>query len=375
MSVRRSPRSHAANSNRRAVKSEPDEESPKKRVKKEPSADDIHGHEKQPTNKQPRNKSPKKDLTSQKLAKLESYSQTPYPNYKRPTPAECKHVNDLLAKVHGKHERPVDIKIERSDGTERRGAACGEVPSVLDALVRTVLSQNTTSKNSMQAKRDMDAHFGGKEQWAKIDAAPVEELEDAIRVAGLAPSKSRTIKGILESIRQRKKEEGDDVKTEDPNKSFSLDYLHEMPDDACMRELVSHKGVGPKTASCVLLFCMKRASFAVDTHVFRLSKALGWVPPKCNSRDACYAHLDAHIPADLKYPLHTLLIVHGRNCARCSAHKRAGLTDAAKCPLKELSRKPSEEDELSDEDDEQDSALKHASPDVKQAVAKLEAMS
>jgi len=26
-------------------------------------------------------------------------------------------------------------------------------------------------------------------------------------------------------------------------------------------------GVGPKTASCVLLFCLRRDSFAVDTHV------------------------------------------------------------------------------------------------------------
>lgn len=33
-------------------------------------------------------------------------------------------------------------------------------------------------------------------------------------------------------------------------------------------------------ASCVLLFCLARDSFAVDTHVFRLSQQLGWVPAK-----------------------------------------------------------------------------------------------
>jgi endonuclease III len=47
-----------------------------------------------------------------------------------------------------------------------------------------------------------------------------------------------------------------------------------------MKALESFKGVGPKTASCVLLFCLSRDSFAVDTHVFRLSKQLGWVPGK-----------------------------------------------------------------------------------------------
>ena len=43
-------------------------------------------------------------------------------------------------------------------------------------------------------------------------------------------------------------------------------------------ELVKYKGVGPKTASCVLLFCLKRESFAVDTHIFRITKKIGWIP-------------------------------------------------------------------------------------------------
>jgi endonuclease III len=87
---------------------------------------------------------------------------------------------------------------------------------------------------------------------------------------------------------------------------LSLDYVHQMADDEAMRELESFPGVGPKSASlsmpavchvqqltcerppasrspaasCVLLFCLERDSFAVDTHVFRLSKALGWVPTR-----------------------------------------------------------------------------------------------
>jgi hypothetical protein len=39
------------------------------------------------------------------------------------------------------------------------------------------------------------------------------------------------------------------------------------------------KGVGPKTISCVLMFTLNRAEFPVDTHVWRISKRLGWVPP------------------------------------------------------------------------------------------------
>jgi endonuclease-3 len=94
-----------------------------------------------------------------------------------------------------------------------------------------------------------------------------------------------------------------------------------------MKELVSYGGVGPKTASCVLLSCLERDSFAVDTHVYRLSKLLGWVP-KTADRVLSQAHLDLRVPDELKYGLHVLLIQHGRTCSGC---KKVGKGD---CVLK-----------------------------------------
>lgn len=46
-----------------------------------------------------------------------------------------------------------------------------------------------------------------------------------------------------------------------------MDYLSTMTDAEVMKELVSFDGVGPKTASCVMLFNLSRDSFAVDTLV------------------------------------------------------------------------------------------------------------
>ena len=60
-----------------------------------------------------------------------------------------------------------------------------------------------------------------------------------------------------------------------------------------------YKGVGPKTAACVLMFCLGRFEFPVDTHVWRITKSLGWVPPKA-SREEAYEHLNQHIPDDIK---------------------------------------------------------------------------
>jgi endonuclease-3 len=94
-------------------------------------------------------------------------------------------------------------------------------------------------------------------------------------------------------------------------------------------ELVSYDGVGPKTASCVLLFCLGRDSFAVDTHVFRLSRLLGWVPPRAD-RVLAQAHLDRRVPDALKYGLHVLMVSHGRACAGCKNAAGRG----APCPLK-----------------------------------------
>jgi endonuclease-3 len=59
------------------------------------------------------------------------------------------------------------------------------------------------------------------------------------------------------------------------------------------------KGVGTKTISCVLMFCLGREDFPVDTHVWRITKALGWVPAKA-SRDQTYAHLSTRVPPDIR---------------------------------------------------------------------------
>ena len=70
---------------------------------------------------------------------------------------------------------------------------------------------------------------------------------------------------------------------------------------------------------------------------FRITKALGWVPKSAN-REQAFAHLDARVPEDLKYSLHTLIISHGRSCNKCAARGMPGnkkVDDlAGGCPLK-----------------------------------------
>ncbi len=295
--------------------------------------------------------SPKK--TPKKTPKKENYGLTPgispYPDYPRPTPEECHEVVRLLEKVHGHVEAPKAIPPPQLDV-----AGCGEVPSVLDALVRTRLSANTTNKNSSTAFQGLVARFGtlkegigkGSVDWDAVRRAPQKEVFKAIERGGLADRKSKDIQAILqiayEDNQARKaaltnsetapagaENEPESEKQEEISKAtqnvISLDHLHLLSTDEAINTMLSYPGIGPKTASCVALFCLQRPSFAVDTHVFRLCQYLGWVPkstrkgqPKVD-RNTTYSHCDVRIPDELKYPLHQLLIKHGKTCPRCRA--------------------------------------------------------
>ncbi|KAI2468854.1 DNA glycosylase [Annulohypoxylon bovei var. microspora] len=259
--------------------------------------------------------------------KLKSYTQfankSPFPDFSRPTPEECTRAYDVLAALHGERQRPEKV----SAPVDRAG--CGDAPSVLDALVRTILSQNTSNRNSTQAKLDMDEVYGpgeSEERWDAIATGGPAKLEKAIARGGLGGVKSRAIVDILRQVKER-------------HGAYSLDHLLRPSapgsnDEEAMRELLSFRGVGPKTASCVLLFCVGSDSFAVDTHVHRLTGMLGWRPPAA-SRDETFAHLDVRIPGPLKYGLHVLFVEHGRRCSEC----KAGGKVLGKCELRKAFRR------------------------------------
>lgn len=74
----------------------------------------------------------------------------PFPSHARPTPQECEAVRDTLLALHG---IPPEL-------AKYRDAVQSESPEpVLDGLVRTVLSQNTTETNSQKAFASLKTSF------------------------------------------------------------------------------------------------------------------------------------------------------------------------------------------------------------------------
>jgi endonuclease-3 len=131
----------------------------------------------------------------------------------------------------------------------------------LDQLILTILSQNTTWQNCRQTFDRLKAIF---RNWTKVMAADVNEIREAIRPGGLANVKARRIKEVLREIHR-------------VNGSLDLSFLRNISDTEAMEFLTSFKGVGPKTAACVLLFSCRKPVLPVDTHILRVSKRLGLI--------------------------------------------------------------------------------------------------
>jgi endonuclease-3 len=174
----------------------------------------------------------------------------------------------------------------------------------LSQLINTILSQNTNDQNRDLAFKRLRQRFP---TWEEVRDAPEDEVIEAIRPAGLAPTKAPRIQAILEKLSE---EQGE----------LSLDFLDDMALEDAKRWLLDLKGVGPKTAAIVLLFSLGRPAFPVDTHIHRVSTRLGLIP-EGTSREKAHTLLETLIPETIYYPFHLNVIRHGREvCTARSPH-------------------------------------------------------
>lgn len=202
--------------------------------------------------------------------------------------------------------RSIAERLRRPFGRPRRPAS-----DPLDELIGTVLSQNTSDLNSGRAFRALKLAYPS---WDVAALARPVAIENAIRVGGLARTKSRRILRILGEVRRR---EG----------RHDLGRLRGLETGELRRSLEGIPGVGPKTRSCVLLFAFRRSAFPVDTHVHRIVGRLGLVPRGVSAGRA-QALLEPHVPETSALDLHLNLIRLGREICR----PRAPL--CGRCPLR-----------------------------------------
>ncbi|XP_043703439.1 putative DNA glycosylase At3g47830 [Telopea speciosissima] len=276
---------------------------------------------------QPPKPSPAKSEIVEKKDNAASESMNePYPTHPRPSPEECRAVRDDLLVLNGFPPEFAKYRSKKwknnptsspdaagsspsppspslslpSVKSEPREDGEDETETVLDGLISILLSQNTTDANSTRAFASLKRAFP---TWEDVHGAESKCIENAIKCGGLAGRKASCIKNLLKALLEK-------------NGKICLEYLRDMSVDEIKAELCRYKGIGPKTVACVLMFHLQQDDFPVDTHVFRITKTMGWVPVQAD-REKAYLHLNKRIPNELKFDLNCLFVSHGKLCHMC----------------------------------------------------------
>lgn len=182
-----------------------------------------------------------------------------------------------------------------------------------ELLVATVLAAQCTDERVNRVTPALFARYPGPEAFA---AAPLPELEEAVRPTGFFRNKARAIRGLAEALCGR---HGGAVPR-------SLEALTALP------------GVGRKTAAVVLGGCFGKSALPVDTHVARVAFRLGLTTSKDPGR--IEQELAKAVPERSWWQFATRLGWHGRQvcvarvprCSRCGLEPvcpRAGVVRAA----------------------------------------------
>lgn len=153
-----------------------------------------------------------------------------------------------------------------------------------ELLLKVMLSAQTTDKRVNIATKDL---FDKYDTLEKLNTLSISEISNYIKSIGFHHTKSQNFKGIVSEL----------VKIGYvPN---DRKYLEKLP------------GVGRKTASVVLAHLFDEPSFAVDTHVYRVSKRLGIRKDK-DDLIVCEKKLKKYFDKDKWNRVNSQLVLFGR---------------------------------------------------------------
>lgn len=198
---------------------------------------------------------------------------------------------------------------------------------ILKILNKKYVSSNNTTLNRMRKKpdaykvliacllslraRDENTEIVSKKLFAvadtpkKISKMPIKKLEKIIFSSGHYHKKAQTLKHVSKELIKR--------------------FGGKVP--STREELMSIKGIGPKTANIVLGFAYNQIVIPVDTHVHRIPNRLGWV--KTKTAEKTEPELYKIIPKKYWREINAVFVQFGRElcqpispwCSKCPVEK------------------------------------------------------
>ena len=153
-----------------------------------------------------------------------------------------------------------------------------------ELLLKVMLSAQTTDKRVNIATKDLFLKYDTLE---KLNSLSVEDISSYIKSIGFCNAKSKNFKAIVEEI------------CKIGYVPCDRDYLQSLP------------GVGRKTASVVLAHLFDIPNFAVDTHVYRVSKRLG-IRKEKDDLIICEKKLKKYFNKDSWNRVNSQLVLFGR---------------------------------------------------------------
>ncbi len=175
-------------------------------------------------------------------------------------------------------------------------------PNAFKVLISCLLSLRTQDKNTETASRKL---FSVADTPEKISKLPIKKLEKLIFSSGHYKKKAKTLKHVSKILIKK--------------------YKSKVPDKK--QELLSIKGIGPKTANIVLAFAYNKHVLPIDTHCHRIPNRLGWI--KTKTPEQTEKELEKILPKKYWQEFNSIFVQFGQTickplspfCSKCPIEK------------------------------------------------------
>jgi endonuclease-3 len=182
-------------------------------------------------------------------------------------------------------------------------------PDAFKVLISCLLSLRARDENTEKVSRQL---FEVADTPQEIIEIPIERLEKIIFSSGHYKKKARVLQSVSNELITR--------------------FNSKVPDKK--EDLLSIKGVGPKTANIVLAFAFNQLVLPIDTHCHRIPNRLGWIQTKTPEKTE--KELEKILPKEYWADFNAIFVQFGRDicqpvspkCSLCSINqycKRIGV--------------------------------------------------